>query len=187
MGKPVAVAEYTHPDVGVPPSVERAPTQDEMASFLRSVAAAACPGEGCAKSLAGVVRVLRRCPWLDGELRMELAANGSLTTVHVFSEQGGVRERILPAVDMDLPLDEIEETLHHAPDLFAPLRMHHHKQRLVFAIGGDVTTVRPPAFEVGAESMSHERPTVKRPAFVLPEAFRSGQHRKHDPEGGNGA
>jgi hypothetical protein len=179
MGKPVASAQYTYSDVAVPASTERAPTHDEMTSLLRSIADAARPGEGCTKSLAGVVRVLRRCPWLDGELRMELAASGAMTTVHLFSEQGGVRERALPAVTMDVPLDEIEEALHHAPDLFAPLRMHHHKQRLVFTLGGNAATVPPPAIEVGAESMEHERPTVKRPAFVMPEAFRSGQHRRH--------
>jgi hypothetical protein len=170
MGEPVRTKAGDEPAQGENPA-----SRDELEELLRRVAAASRPGQAYSRQLASVVRLLRRSAWLEGELRMELAADGATTVVHLFAEQGGVRERALQAATLDVPLDEIEEALHHAPDLFAPLVMRHHKQRLVFTANGTAHTVHPPVVEIGHESLPHERPTMKRAAYVPPEAFRDAE------------
>ena len=116
------VALYTDRSVPPPSSGgERAPTRDEMAELLRSVATAPHSAAGRLKALAHVVRVLRRCPWVDGALRMELHLADERTTVHLFSDLGSPRERALPEIVLDLALDDLQAAMQRTPELFAPL------------------------------------------------------------------
>ena len=139
MGKLLDVAVYT--DLSAPSSVpgpssgiERAPTRAEMTELLEAVAMTAHPVAGRLKALAHVVRVLRRCPWVDATLRMELELGEDTITVHLFTERGHVRERALPEVVLDIAIDELRSAMQRTPDLFAPLRMsvHEDTDRLVF-------------------------------------------------------
>lgn len=146
------------------PPLARVPSRHELEELLVSVAGTSRPGEGFTRALSHVVRMLRRCPWLEGELRMELTADGASTVIHLYSDHRGVRERVLRAVTIDVPLDEIEEVVHHAPDFFAPLLMRRHASRLVFTadgIGAEIAT---------QEAFPPERPTRKRASFLIPEA-----------------
>jgi hypothetical protein len=128
------IALYT--DLSAPPSsaCERSPTRDEMAELLASVASATHPPAGRLKALAHVVRVLRRCPWVDGALRMELQVADDSTTVHLLSGPGTVRERALPEIVLDVALDDLRTAMQRTPELFAPLLMSvvEDDDRLVF-------------------------------------------------------
>ncbi|MDB4936730.1 MAG: hypothetical protein JWP87_3702 [Labilithrix sp.] len=117
MGKLAAVAQCTDSDA----ETQRAPTPDEMSALFQRVAAAATLPAEVVRAVAHVARVLRRCPWLDGDLCIELsgAADASSTIVHLFTEYGGVRTRALPDVVLDLALDDIDGALQAAPELFA--------------------------------------------------------------------
>ena len=122
MGKCAEIAYYTDVPSNVVP-LERAPTRDEMSALLEGVALAAHAGVGCLKALAHLVRVLERCPWVEGALRLELERSEDITTVHLFAEHGGARERALPAVALEVALDELHAVVQTTPELFAPLRM----------------------------------------------------------------
>ncbi len=141
------------------------------------------------KALAAVLQVLRRCSWLDGDLRMELAHAPPGVTVHLYTEQGGIRERALAPVTLAVTLDELDVALQAAPELLAPLRMRHHKGRLVFTQTGIAATTPPPLIEVALESLvnkvdcnPHEKATRKQPAYVLPDPLRSGTHLRKDSD-----
>ncbi len=112
-----------HTDLPAPPASggERSPTRDEMTELLAWVASATHPVAGRLKALANVVRVLRRCPWIDGALRMELQLADDSTTVHFFSGPGSARERALPEVVLDVALDDLRTVMQRTPELFAPL------------------------------------------------------------------
>lgn len=173
------VAECTESDVASGVPSERVPTRDEMSLLLQNVAATARPRRSSLRALGQVIGVLRRCPWVDGDLRMELAPDGAKTAVHLYTEHGGVRERVLSSVAFPLGFEEVDWGLAETPELFAPLVLERRDGKLVFTPPGAASTALPPQLEVAAESTPHERPTVKRPAYVLPEAYRSGKHRRH--------
>ena len=117
------IALYT--DLPAPPSSvgERAPNRAEMAALLDAVATATHPIAGRLKALAHVVRVLRRCPWVDGALRMELHLSEDSTTVRLFSGRGSDQQRALPEIVLDVALDDLRTAMQRTPDLFAQLLM----------------------------------------------------------------
>ena len=126
MGKLAEAVDCTDPASGVVSSFERAPTREEMSELLDTVAAASYPVRGRLKALAHVVRVLRRCPWIDGTVGLELVSGCGIdgaTMVHVFAEHGGRRQHALPSVVLEVPLHELRAALDRAPDLVAPLRI----------------------------------------------------------------
>jgi hypothetical protein len=138
-------------------SIERSPTLEEMSALLRAVAAAARPGARCMKTLAQVVRVLRRCPWVKGELLMELVPGGNEATfVDLYTEHEGVRERLLPAVRLPLPFDDVERALADTAESFAPLELVRRGGKLVFTAWSVAATVKPPRTELVAESTPPE-------------------------------
>jgi hypothetical protein len=139
MGKQLDVAARDHAlytDLPAPPTSggERSPTRDEMTELLAWVASAPHPVAGRLRALANVVRVLRRCPWIDGALRMELQLADDTTTVHLFSGLGGAQERALPEMVLDVAIDDLRTAMQRTPDLFAPLVMSvvEDDDRLVF-------------------------------------------------------
>ena len=118
------VAVYTDRIPSSESAIERAPTREEMSELLAGVAAASQSARGRLKALAHVVRVLRHCPWVGGALRVDLERDGEGTTsVHVFAEDGGRRERALPSAVLDVPLAQLRAVIRSNPDLFAPLKV----------------------------------------------------------------
>jgi hypothetical protein len=185
MGKFAVFAEGASPSR----DAERSPTQDEMAAILVRVAESAHSAAGIATALADFVRVARHCSWLDGDLRMEISDHRGEVAVHLFTDRGAVRERALAPVTLAISLDELDVALQGALGLFAPLRMRHHKGKLVFTQTGIAATLPPPEIEVSSEclvstvdSNPHEKQTAKWPAYVLPDALRSGVHLRKDPD-----
>jgi hypothetical protein len=98
-----------------PGSVQaRPPTREEMSLLLQHVAASARPGEGSGRALANVVRVLSRCPWMEGELSIEVVGDGAQSRVHICAEREGTRADALPAVVLAVSAAELERELREA-------------------------------------------------------------------------
>ena len=168
---------------------ERSLARDEMEARLMRVAASAHAAVEMATALAEVVRVLQHCSWLEGSVRLELVSDRDGVKVDLYTEQGSVRERALAPVVLGIPLDELDVALQAVPDLFAPLRMRHHKGKLVFTQRGIAATLPPPEIEVSSDSLlskvdnnPHEKKTVKQPAYVLPVSLRSGTRLRRTPD-----
>jgi len=169
-------------------SAEASPTREEMtAIFERFAGAVPSTAALVVAALADASQTLRSCAWLEGELRIELAGEADGVTVHLYTEQGGLRERVLAPVTVTITLDELDVALQAAQGLFAPLRMRHHKGKIVFTQTGVAVTLPPPEIEVASESLAsgldenpHLKATVKQPVYVLPTPQRSGTHLKSD-------
>jgi hypothetical protein len=162
---------------------DAAPSVDEMRRVFERVAANARPGGGAAKALAAAIAMLHRCPWLEGELRMELDGDDRAATLDVFTEHGGVRERLFPALTLGVPMADLASSVLRAPDLFAPLQIREHAGKLVLTPSSTAATVPPPLIELADDCLDwdpHKMPTVKRPVYVMPEAYRSGSHKKRE-------
>jgi hypothetical protein len=158
------------------------PSLDEMRRVFERVAANARAGGGAAKAIAAAVAMLRRAPWLEGELRIEVAGDERSATVDLFTELGGVRERLFAAVTLAVPMADFAAGVRGSAELFSPLALREHAGKLVLTPASTAATVPPPLIEVADDCLDwdpHKMPTVKRPAFVMPEAFRSGGHKKH--------
>ena len=66
-------------------------------------------------------------------------------------------------MSIDVPLDEIEEVVHHAPDFFAPLMMRRGPGGLVFTAHGSDGAI-------ATDTFPPERPTRKRALLPQDEA-----------------
>lgn len=169
---------------------KRSPTRDEVGAALAALAAAPGSAEEIAVRLSELVDMLRDSAWLDGELRIEVAREGMGASVNLYVEQGAVRERALPAAVFAIPLDELDVALQASQLLFAPMRMRHHKGKVIFNRSGVAGTIPPPEIVVAPDSLAssvenpHEKVTAKQPAFVLPDALESGKRLRRTPEGG---
>lgn len=167
----------------------RARTRDEIAAALAGLAGAGRSAGELALELAEIASALRVCPWLEGDLRIELATDGDGVALDCYSEQGAVRERALAAVSLCIALDELDVALQASQDRFSPLRMRHHKGKLIFAHGVVVATVPPPEIVVSSESLApaisenpHEKTTLKQPAYALPDPLQSATRRRRTPD-----
>jgi hypothetical protein len=150
-------------------------TRDEIEQQLRQVGAADGSAGDVIEALARLVRGLRRGPWVEGDLVMELAPEGASTAVRLFADREDRRETLASVVTIAVALDELEEAVHGAPDLFAPLVMRHHRQRLVFTTRGFAVAVPPPG-SYGPPGWPEERPTRKDLAFVSGEIAPAAAH-----------
>lgn len=102
-------------------------------NLLTRVAAIAKPGEGCPKVLMAVARLVGQ-DWLDGELRVELSGDDASTTMIVMCDYGpGIRERLLPSVRFNVPIDEFGRALELSPKLVLPLRISEHEGLIILA------------------------------------------------------
>jgi hypothetical protein len=111
---------------------------------------------------------------------MELVSDPDGVKVDLYTEQGSVRERALAPVVLGIPLDELDVALQAVPNLFAPLRMRHHKGKLVFTQRDIAATLPPPEIEVSSDSLISK---AAQPAFgpgrmaTRPSGFRRTRRR----------
>jgi len=84
-------------------------SRDECAGLLQRIAADPSPRSAARALLALVGRLATpACTWLEGELAVELFEEDGGIKVRVMSELGGgLRERVLPAITIGLPLDDL--------------------------------------------------------------------------------
>jgi hypothetical protein len=162
-------------------AADAARSADAMRALLSQMALVARPAEGCPRVLLAVA-LLSGADWMEGELHVELADEHGATRLDVFTEHAGVRERVLPSASFPVPIEEFRAAIREHTELVAPLvaRSSEDGGRIVLR-PPRAGTVPPPCFEVSEESMSFERPTVRRKNPLAPEAFRSGaQPRVHE-------
>jgi hypothetical protein len=100
---------------------EAARSMEALRAFLGRCAEIARPEDGCPKVLMAIGRAATQ-PWLEADVRVELSGDDAFTTIAVLYDHGfGIRERMLPPVELAAPIDEFHRAIRLAPALFAPL------------------------------------------------------------------
>jgi hypothetical protein len=110
---------------------QAASSSAEIRALLKRVSEIAEPGQGCPKVLMAIARLVGQ-DWVEGDLRVLISGDDASTTLDVMCDHGfGIRERLLPVVRFNVPLDEFERALELAPKLVLPLRITDEEGRLV--------------------------------------------------------
>lgn len=102
--------------------------EDAMASheactaLVRRFAEVSAPGTGAAAILAIFAHVgSDACAWREGDLAVEMLGAGDVTRVKIMIDAGGLRERLLPTVVLDAPIEELVSALERFPAIVAEL------------------------------------------------------------------
>jgi hypothetical protein len=100
-------------------------SRDACRSFLDQVSAVADPGEGAARVLKLFARLAENeGDWLDGDLRVELCADGEATVVDVQTTLvEGLAERVFARHVLRVPLEEIVGIAETLPRVIWPLAL----------------------------------------------------------------
>ncbi len=95
------------------------------------------------------------CDWLDGDLRVELIADGETVICEVLTELGGgAGERVFPPIRINAPLREFDGAIKRVPQMVWPMTLKTRPQRLSLAATQDVrASTMPPAVEIDAHSL----------------------------------
>lgn len=140
-------------------------------NLLTRVSAIAKPGEGCPKVLMAVARLVGQ-DWIDGELRVELSGDDTVTTLIVMCDYGvGIRERLLPTIRFSVPIDEFRRALELAPKLVLPLKISEHEGLIILTpLGKGEPQLSMPAPKLSVDDLSlgnDDRATAPPPADEL--------------------
>jgi hypothetical protein len=92
-------------------------------ALLDQLAKVSKPSDGAPKLLLVFSKLAADAvDWIDGSLRIELAADGDGTAVEVLTELGlGMHERVFPSFRMAVPLEEFARAVERVPHMIAPL------------------------------------------------------------------
>jgi len=141
-------------------------SSDAMHALLARFAELAGPGRGAPIVLAALARMgTSACDWLDGELRIELVAEGAKTRISVSSTLGGgFREKVFQDIMLDAPLAEFARGIQRAPRLVEPLSVKESDKRVVLTATPEVrkTSMPPPMVQIDPSSF------VPVPKMTLP-------------------
>jgi hypothetical protein len=151
--KSVPVAELAERDV-----LAALLSREECAALLTRIAARPPARSGALPLLALLGQLATpACTWLDGgDLAVELFDEEGLTKVRVMSELGaGLRERMLPVVTIDHPLDELAATFEESGDLVARLRLERVSSRCVMLVSAEAESAPTSmAFDISETSLA---------------------------------
>ena len=118
-------------------------SRDECAALLARIGAMGSP-RSAARALAALVGRLATpaCTWLEGALAIELFEEESgadvCVRVRVMSEiGGGLRERVLPVVELAQPLAELVAVLERRRDVMAMLHIEQVSARCALLLASD--------------------------------------------------
>jgi hypothetical protein len=137
-------------------------------AFLDRTAAVSEPEDGGPKVLMACA-ALSTCDWLDGDLRIEIEGDENRTRIGLLID-AAFRERIFPAVELNVPFDEFVRAVRLAPHLITPLVVRDNRAgRLVLT--HQARADRPPARLEAVRDDVHTKPTVVRMTAVRPEAL----------------
>lgn len=135
---------------------EAVQSSEAMSALLDRFVALAGPNKGAPVILAALARLgTTACDWIDGELRIELVAQGDRTKVICSSSiGGGFREKPFPEKVLAAPLAEFSRMISRVPKLIEPLVVKETESRIVLSVAADVrkTTV-PPTVAIGDASL----------------------------------
>jgi hypothetical protein len=152
-------------------AAEAASSSEGFRTLLKRVAEIARPGQGAPKFLLAIARLVGQ-DWIEGELRVELSGDERSTTIIIICEFGeGIRERLVPATRLEVPIDEFERALELSPKLVLPLKYTDQLDKLVLTplVSADPKrSGRPPELDLDEVSLTEEeRPTAPPPANEL--------------------
>jgi hypothetical protein len=171
---------------------------DHIAAAVQSPAAIAAlakrfgeiakPNSGGTLLLAALARLATKTiDWIDGELRIELVADGAKTKIVASSSiGGGFREALFPTVILDVPLAEFARTIEKSPKVIEPMKKSMTGSRIVLTASEEVrmTSLPPPMIQIDASSLLDvpKLPKLKSP-FELDEAAPMVRPRKETLKG----
>jgi hypothetical protein len=98
-------------------------SRDTCETLLLHFAHVSSPKSGAPAILALFAHIAsQECPWREGDLAVELLGAGDMTRVRVMQElAGGMRERLLPTVVLDAPLEEIATAIERFPAILGDI------------------------------------------------------------------
>ncbi|HEY8040236.1 MAG TPA: hypothetical protein VIF15_10610 [Polyangiaceae bacterium] len=133
-------------------------TRDATRTLLARLAEVSAPDTGAAKVLLVLARMATTaCGWIDGDLFIDLQAEGDATVVDVGTELGGgLRERLLSPFTLDAPLAEFTRAVDRVPHLVAPLRLRGKSARRMTLSATELvrrTSIPPPPIEIAVDSL----------------------------------
>jgi hypothetical protein len=133
-------------------------SREECKELLLRFVEIAAPGSGAPRLLFLFARMATiACPWVEGDLRIELKLDGETTRVDTMSELGpGVRERLLPTVTIPAPLGEFVVAVERFPAVISPLTLKKKSWRRIILVANEETrktTMPPPMIEISEDSL----------------------------------
>ncbi len=141
-------------------------SSESMDALLTRFAIIAAPGRGGPIILAALARLgTTACPWLDGELRVEISSAATKSKISASTTLGGgFREKLFPDKVLDVPLEEFSRAIQRTPRLIKPLDVKDSGTRIVLSITQEVrrTSLPPPMIQIDPESL------MQIPKLVMP-------------------
>ncbi|HEY1691976.1 MAG TPA: hypothetical protein VGG39_07430 [Polyangiaceae bacterium] len=103
--------------------VDAVGSRDSARALLEHLARVSAPDTGVAKVLLVFARMATTaCDWLDGDLTIDLQAEGNATRADVTTDLGGgLRERAFAPLLFHAPLVEFARAIERVPHMVAPL------------------------------------------------------------------
>jgi hypothetical protein len=171
---PPAVPDFSHlkraKDVKREDIIAAAESRATCERFLDRLTAVAKPAEGGAVVLLLFSRIATvASEWLDGDLRIDLVADGAKTVLDVQSSLAeGLAERIFPRRTMNVPLLEFELAIARVPQMIMPLALVREPGKLRLTATHEVrSSTLPPSTDVDA--LARAIPKAPRvPVAVVP-------------------
>ena len=150
-------------------------TRESTRDLLAHLAAVSSPNTGVAKVLLVLARMATTgCDWIDGDLRIVLAAQADGTAVDVSTDLGGgLFERVLHPVTFQAPLEEFARAIDRVPRMVAPLIIRARtERRLILSATAAIrrTSAPPPPIEISAENLFVRAPALAAPQRLDPES-----------------
>lgn len=138
--------------------VEAIASGSSTRALLARLASLSAPNTGCAKVLILFARMATTaCAWIDGDLVIELVAQGDTTLIEAATDLGGgLRERALPTVTLRAPLAEFTRAIDRVPHMIAPLSIRAKSaKRIVLNATATVrrTSIPPAPVEISTDSL----------------------------------
>jgi hypothetical protein len=133
-------------------------TREGTKSLLDRLAEVSAPDSGVAKVLLVYARMATTaCDWADGDLCVDLAGKGTVTTVEAFTELGGgLRERLFAPISFRAPLGEFSRAIQRVPHMIAPLAVRSATEPRIRLSASEVvrrTTAPPPPISISSDSL----------------------------------
>jgi hypothetical protein len=164
-------------------------SRDATRELLAHLATISSPNTGAAKALLVLSHMATTaCTWIDGDLAIDLLADGDATVVELATELGGgMRERLLPAVSFRAPIMEFSRAIERVPHLIAPLVIRTKSPRRVSLAANEAvrrTTAPPPPIEIAGDSLFSLPPAAAVPAPIEMPLETSASIRPEDVDSG---
>lgn len=133
----------------------------ECRALLEHLAAIAKPRDGAPLMLLLFARIATvACDWLDGDLFIRMDARRPFgTRVTVATELGlGMREKVFPSFDLNVPLDEFTRAVERIPQMVHPLVAEIAQDQLLLSASAHVrASTVPPEVTIDDALLEHAR------------------------------